>query len=289
MLASKLKRNEKRSLSQGMIFEIPKLKLKFDNTKKTIKELYPEASLDNVNYGLILTQSCDLVHDKIFEQHGGLLDKSEKNNYKYRLPKIPHITFCLLEPINSFISEFLSKNESKFLFKTEDTAPNNKNTAVFSSRKALKLVLREFDKFFQNNHPWAFFITIQSKGRREYYFVNLTKILPLRIVHYKSILQTSRFQLTNEFSNKLAWKLATLYGRIGTQDYSTKAITEIIEDILGISQKEFFNLSGQFININPLDFDNFKKNLGRHHDLRRRNKILQDLLEEHSITNIKSI
>ena len=179
--------------------------------------------------------------------------------------------------------------KSKFLFKTEYPVPTNKNTAVFSSRKALKLVSREFGKFFQNNHPWAFFITIQSKGRKEYYFVNLTKILPLRIVHYKSILQTSRFQLTSEFSNKLAWKLATLYGRIGTQDYSTKAITEIIEDILGISQKEFFNLSDQFININPLDFDNFKKNLGKQHDEKRRNKILQNLLEKHSVTDIKSI
>ncbi len=272
-----------------MIFEIPSLKLDFDKAKKTIKELYPEASLDNVKYGLILTQSCDLVHDKFFEQQGGTLDKDEKNNYKYRLPKIPHITFCLLEPINSYISEFLSKNESKFLFKIEDPVPTNKTTNVLSSSKALKLVLREFGRFFQNNHPWAFFITIQSKDRKEYYFVNLTKILPLRIIHYSSILQNSKFQLTNEFSNKLAWKLATLYGRIGTKDYSRKAITEIIKDILEISQKEFSSLTDDSIDIEPLDFDALKKNLERERNLKKRNEILQDLLEEHSITNMKGI
>lgn len=88
----------KKDLKQGTIFSIKKLKLLSKDKSKTItfKSIYPEVNLDKITYGVVLSQSCDLVLRK------GIL-------------KTPYIVIALLEPIDKFVTQKLSKKISEFM------------------------------------------------------------------------------------------------------------------------------------------------------------------------------
>ena len=48
-------------LRQGTIISISKLKFKDGNKKISFQDMYKKADLKRVNYGIVLTQTCDLV------------------------------------------------------------------------------------------------------------------------------------------------------------------------------------------------------------------------------------
>ncbi len=59
----------------------------------------------------------------------------------------------------------------------------------------------------------------------------------MKVEHYAAILKQTKFELKSSFAEKLGWKLANLFGRVGTNDYSVsgkKKIAKYVYDkILG--------------------------------------------------------
>ncbi|RZF21168.1 hypothetical protein DAY19_14415 [Halobacteriovorax vibrionivorans] len=267
MQAHKLKKVEKYNLSQGTIFEISKLRLEINGRKRAIRTIYPEVNFKNIKYAVLLTQSCDLVNDLVFEKKGGKLDKGPfPQKYKYRTTKVPHLTFCLLEPIDKFIDRFTTINKDDFIIDLDDYIDglsSTFNVDIFSKERALVTIEKEVERLLQNNHPWAFFVSLPPKSKKQYFFANLTKILPVKVTHYESILDLAEFQLSGEFSDKLAWKLASLYGRVGTKDYSSVEIKKISSDIFTIVENKVFGLSKKFTDFDSDTFKKLKKELNK--------------------------
>lgn len=262
MQARKANKEDKNNLSQGTIFSVQKLELEIDGKKEKLSKIYPFVNFTNINHAVVLTQSCDLVYDLVLEKNGVTLDKGTKpEKYDMRIPKVPHLTFCLLEPIDVFIEKFAKLSKNDFSFVLNDYVggiSKSFDVEIFSKEKALAKIQSELDKLFQNNHPWAFFISLPPKSSKKYYFVNLTKILPVKISHYETILGNAEFNLSTEFCDKLAWKLAHLYGRVGTKDYTRAEIIKISNDILKIAEKNIFKLSKNFKDVDAKNFGELK-------------------------------
>lgn len=287
MQATKLKKDEKFNLSQGYIFKVSKLKLTIDGKKKGIERVYPEVNFTNIKYAVLLTQSCDLVNDKVFESSGGKLDKGNKpEKYKYREPKVPHITFCLLEPIDKFIDRFANINKDDFIIKLDDYIEglsDSFDVDIFSKERALNKLEKEVEKLIQNNHPWAFFISLPPKSKKLYFYANLTKILPVKINHYESLLSLAEYKLSGEFSDKLAWKLASLYGRVGTKDYTSQEFKDISSNIFSIVEKKVFGLSKKFKDFDDKSFTKIKSDLNKAKGSKKPEEKIAAALKKHLV------
>jgi|LULL01.1.fsa_nt_gb hypothetical protein len=267
MQAKKLTKADKYNLSQGYIFKISNLNLSIKSSNKHITKVYPEVDFTNIEYAVILTQSCDIVHDEVAENNGKKLKKGENpEKFKYRSPKVPHLTFCMLEPIDKFIDRFTSINKSDFVIDLNDYVDGIKkdfDVDIFSKEIALEKTLGQIDKLLQNNHPWAFFISLPPQSDKRYYYVNLTKILPIKMSHYDSVLKLAKYKLSGEFSDKLAWKIANLYGRIGTRDYTDNQMKKISSNIFNIVEQKVFGVSQNFNDLDAKTFKQLKKELNK--------------------------
>jgi hypothetical protein len=262
MQARKATKKDKTNLSQGTIFSIRNLELVIDGNRESLSRIYPFVNFSKIKHAVVLTQSCDLVHDRVLEKNGVTIEKgSRPEKYDVRVPKVPHITFCLLEPIEVFIEKFTKLSKKDFSLTLDEYVKgisDDFTVEILSKEKALEKIQAELDKLFQNNHPWAFFISLPPKSSKKYYFVNLTKILPIKMAHYETILSKAGFNLSTEFCDKLAWKLSYLYGRVGTKDYSRAEIKKISADILSIAEKNIFKLSKKFKDIDAKNFGELK-------------------------------
>ena len=60
------KSSDKTKIQQGSIFSIKNIKFnsKIGKKKLGFNDIYPEVNLKNIDYGIILSQSCDLVERK---------------------------------------------------------------------------------------------------------------------------------------------------------------------------------------------------------------------------------
>ncbi len=282
MQAEELKKEEKYNLSQGYIFEVSELQLKIDGKEKTIQDIYPEVDFDKTDYAVVLTQSCDLVDDQIFENLGGKIDRGKKpEKYKYREPKVTHITFCLLEPIDKWVDRFSKIDKNDFIVKLGDYIPEKVSPDIYSKEKALNILEKKIEKLLQNNDSQALFISLPPVSKNLYYFVNLTKILPVKIEHYESILDLAKYKLRDEFAGKLAWKLAYLYGRVGTTEYSTQDRQKIISGIFEIVESKVFQLSPKFNNLDSKTFNKFKSALDKAKTSKNPNDQIIKVLKKH--------
>ena len=81
--------------------------------------------------------------------------------------------------------------------------------------------------------------------------------------HYESILNLAKYKLSEEFSGKIGWMLANLYGRVGTPEYSPQKLKEISSDIFKIAESKIFQLSSKSKNLGREDFNKAKKKLNK--------------------------
>ena len=210
------------------------------------------------------TQSCDLV--------------------QYKRPKVTHITFCVLEPVEKFVDKFSYIDKDQFTIRPDDYIDSLSQkfyADIFSKERAIDILKETIKNFLQNNHPWAFFISLPIKSKNSYYFANLTKILPLKMEHYESILNLAKYKLSEEFSGKLGWMLANLYGRVGTPEYSPQKLKEISSDIFKIAESKIFQLSSKSKNLNREDFNKAKKRLNKAKSKNSKEEIAK-ILKEYS-------
>lgn len=249
-----------KTLKQGSIFDLSKVNFrgrlrdaeKYDGKIDfSFKDLYPYCEYDpNVTKGIIVNQSCDLD-----------LGTTERP----RAPKVPYLSVCLLEPISSIIHASQANNPdwTKY-FHIEDIGGSQ--IRIISDefpKNSPKAITKEFQKLINNNHPWAFFIVFKNtKKGLDLRGVNLTKMFPIRIDHYGQILPHVSHELHNQFENKLGWKLAELYGRVGTEDFSDlelEALTKAFYNSLEDSVSNFVKVPAK-----QLQTFNGKKNEGKY-------------------------
>lgn len=184
---------------------------------------YPQLDLYGISLGIVLNQSCDLV-------------KTDK-----REPKVPFLSIAFLEPFEKELKYI----KNKALEQTIISIPyNNENFSFVHKEKLLNATSELFSKIIKNEHPWIYFIHIKAKNVTNCYFINLTKIFPLRIEHYETLLRREKYQLRSPHEQKLGWKIAELYGRVGIPELTpneTKHLTDQLfeETIKYVTTKAF--------------------------------------------------
>lgn len=204
-------------LQQGSVFSLDNLS--FNDTKssknKTMNDFYPEIDLSETKYGVVLSQTCDLFRDD-----------SERRNVK-----LSHISIAFLEPFKKYIKLFL-KDEDLNSEKFKNPIQIQNTEYIFVDQESIdKQIESKLSAILNNNHPWLYFISIKLKIKEQLYLVNISKILPLKVDHYDVILSNVKFHLKTEFANKLGWKIANFFGRVGTTDYTQTQKRSIAKNI----------------------------------------------------------
>lgn len=180
----------------------------------TFKEFYPHVDFAGVTYGIVMSQSCDLVVDP----------------GSNRPAKVPHITVGFLEPFGRYLKrEGVSWPEAVIVW------PVPTKPIFVSPTRFAEAIKSKFEKLLQNNEKCHFFfISLDDPGLKpsaKHFVVDLTKAVPIRVEHYKLIAPRVTHELKEGFGNKLGWKIAELYGRIGTEDYESKALGGVINEL----------------------------------------------------------
>lgn len=227
-------------LQQGSVFSLDNLS--FNDNKsiknKTMNDFYPEIDLSETKYGVVLSQTCDLYKDE-----------NEKRNVK-----LSHISIALLEPFKKYIKLFL-KDEDLNSEKFKNPIQVQNKEYVFVDQESIdKQIENKLSAILNNNHPWLYFISIKLKTKEHLYLVNISKILPLKVDHYDVILNNVKFHLKTEFANKLGWKIANFFGRVGTTDYTQTQKRSIAKNIY----KEL-NVTTSHFSQNEIILDSTKK------------------------------
>ena len=209
---------QQKKIRQGTIFSISGIKVpKSERSKKLIqfKNMYPEVDLKGVTYGIVLSQTCDLV---------------ETEN---RSIKIPYINISLVEPIDRFISDdykdkiekIFNKHSFDYSIKSHKIKITNRDSIIHGFKKS-------FNSIFQNNEKYLYFLVLPWRQKSRMFVVNLTKSFPLKSQHSRLIQEASKFQLEPFFESSLGWKMVDLYGRVGTPDYKDKELSILSKNLL---------------------------------------------------------
>ena len=222
MQATEIKKKKPKVLSQGTIFSTKNLSFKSGEKTFSLSDFYPELNIKGIDFGVVLTQDCDLYRD-------------EK-----RAPKVTHISVALLEPFDSVFKELITHEDIK-KFQHE-----YKNFKFINRDKILDKMTKNTENILNNNHPYLYFISLgrKSKNRiKDYFCINISKMVPIKVDHYNKILSKSKWQLKTEFSNKLGWQIAKYFGRVGTTDYTNSQLKTIAGDIFNIVQNSIWEKS----------------------------------------------
>ena len=145
------------------------------------------------------------------------------------LLKTPYITISLLEPIEKFIEQKYSKSIENLIDEHSVTFDNYR---IIDTENLIKIIERNFNKLFSNNETFYFFVSIKSGKNNKIFYINLTKSLPFKIMHYSTFSKNTKYQLKPEFANKLGYMLSYIYGRVGVPDYSESQMKELMEIML---------------------------------------------------------
>jgi len=234
-------------LSQGHIFDLSQVRFKLiekdDQGReieayKSFKDFYPYADFNTLRYGIVINQACDLAYKD----------------------KIPYLTVGVLEPIDGAAFDVLSPGFIKDNFRD------------FSGRKVYARdvfttdLAKELRDLIQNNtegNHLHFFISLDETPKT-YFYLNLTKLFPIRGEHYNEILKWIEYEVIGDFQHLIGWKLAHLYGRVGVQNYSADEISLVVEEIAphivsGIQKR----LNAELLDVKTKDnFSQIKVSLG---------------------------
>lgn len=228
MQVAKISKSQK-NLRQGTIFSLKALK--FDdgnNTTISFAQMYPKVDLKRINYAIVLSQTCDLV-----------------DNEKRKI-KTPYVLIGLLEPTQVYFEEKF-KEELQATIK-KNTIDFNLGTAgvfpIINEDKVNEWIGKTLVNIFQNNDPFYYFVTIKQGKKLLLFNVNLTKTFAVRSSHHHLIFGKAKYQLKPFFENKLGWKLAEMYGRVGTPDYVDSDIKKLSKALMKNAEKTISEFNG---------------------------------------------
>lgn len=207
------------SLQHGHIFNLKGLKFGDSNKSFTFQDFYPHVNLTGVENCIVISQTCDLENKKL-----------------------PYITVGLLEKFERAPGTFLSDKliESCFVTINDRTFYNDDILADNISDK--------IDSIIQNKtegNSFLLFLSIKGENKEQklsdYYFVNLTKLFPLRIKNYDNILQKTSHSVVDGFQYLIGWKMAALYGRVPVENYTKLEAENIAKHLIPSIQKGIQN------------------------------------------------
>lgn len=172
--------SNKNTLKQGTIFSIKNIEFdsKDKSKKMNFQKIYPEVNLDKINYGIILSQSCDLV----------------KKDGKPSL-KTPYIMTALLEPIEKFIEQKYSKTIQDL---TEEYVVRYEKYRIINKEALLKSIRKKCGDLFDNRETFYFFISLKERSPKMFY-VNLVKSFPFKVMHYETFAKNARYELNTSY------------------------------------------------------------------------------------------
>lgn len=214
----------KKSLHRGSIFRVDNISFDVQDTdgqlkKASIKDFYPHIKLDGLKYAVVLNHSCSL----------SIEHKPQCST--------PYINIGFLEPLERLLKKNFTKyfGESAFvgLEKDHDLGNGKSKICFYDLDQFSKKLKENLNKIFQNTNEWYFFVAIGSKNP-ELFVLNLLKTVPLKSNHYSAIFNNVKYQLNEEFADSLGWKIAELYGKVGTTDYSTEEMTSLVDESLRV-------------------------------------------------------
>ena len=238
--------SNKRILKQGTIFSIKNIKFASTDKKKKLKfsDIYPEVKLQNITYGIILSQSCDLVRR----------DKAP-------FLKTPYILTALLEPIEKFIEQKYSLQIDELLNKY--SLSHSKYTFI-DMENLKKHLYRDCYRLFGNRETFYFFVSLGTGKKQRMFYVNLVKCFPFKIMHYDTFTQNAKYELKPDFANKLGYMLSYIYGRVGIPDYTREQVnnlTELMTKKLITKLKKQYRGTSIYEFLKPEQFDDFRRKL----------------------------
>jgi len=211
MQVVKISKSQK-NLRQGTIFSFKSIKFDDGGTNTlTFSQMYPKVRLKNISYAIVLSQTCDLVEEGT------------------RTIKTPYVQVGLLEPAEVYFTEEFIEEFKKVVSRntTELNLGADGKHRFLNEEKITLWIEEKLLKIFQNNNPFYYFITIKQGKTLRLFNVNLSKTFSLRGKHHKAMRNASKYQLKPFFENKLGWKLAEIYGRVGTPDYKAAEINKL--------------------------------------------------------------
>lgn len=221
------KKKLRNSLLRGAICRIDNLKLEIDdengNSKKVkIKDFYPHIKFDSIKYAVVLNHSCSLSRE-----------------HKV-ICTAPYLNIGFLEPIEKFLNKTFSLDFEGSLVKFEKDhhLENNKpKVCLYNKDEFQKKIKKKLEMIFQNNNDWNFFIAIGKKNP-DLFLVNLLKTVPIKSNHYNEIFKKVRYQLHEEFADAIGWKIAELYGKVGTTDYTLEETSRLVDKTIDVINKK---------------------------------------------------
>jgi len=197
-----------------------------DLEKVKIKDFYPHIKLDNVKYCVILNHSCSLSIE-----HKPICTS-------------PYINIGFLEPIEVLLKKKFTTyfgDQCYIELEKDISLQEGKDKICFYNEDEFKKRLKKsLYEIFQNNDPWYFFVALGSKSP-ELFVINLLKTVPIKSVHYDSFFKEIKYQLKEEFADSLGWKIAELYGKMGTTDYTEKESSSLIDKLLEVINTKILN------------------------------------------------
>jgi len=199
------------TLVQGHIFNLKNLRFADGTKSHTFGDFYPHVDIRSVRKGVVVTQTCDLAHRKS-----------------------PYITIGLLEPFNKNPLELLGDGFIEKVFLARPT----EGAAFYSADGYKKSLGQELGSFIQNHSQYYFFLSIPSGRDTSYFYVNLTKLFPIRCSNYDTVLKGVTHMVKNDFQHLIGWKMANLYGRVGVDDYQPAGIQKIIGSLAPKIEKQ---------------------------------------------------
>ena len=135
--------------------------------------MYPEVNVTGVTYGVVLTQTCDLVLDK-------------QGN-----ARIPYINIALAEPIDRYIDdEYAQRLKAIYEKHSLNFSPNDRNKYIFINHEpVVDMLVKDFTGLFQNNAKYFYFMELPRLTKNRMYVLNLTKVFPLKSRHSKVLVK----------------------------------------------------------------------------------------------------
>lgn len=182
------------NLSQGDLLE------RSPELEQIIKEVHPHfARADNL-YFFVLTQSCDLVHDRI---------------------KTDYIAICPVRTLTSVLAKALPAHVKA------------RTAGVPIGVEKEKAKYTQFlERLFNNNEPGLFFLDSRDSPLGEDCCA-LTKLaISLKRTHYETCVEAKRLQLTEAFQAKLGWLIGSIYSKVGTQDHTRSDLQRKVSSAL---------------------------------------------------------
>lgn len=189
----------------GSISKFKDIKFKLASGKKSkFEDFYPAADITGgIEYAVVCTQDCDIEQKKV-----------------------SHFNIALLEPIQRPKKE----NPIKFLDLPFEKLVESFESYNFYSDSSFNPLKTRVEELLDNTN--AQFLFVELKG--EYYFINLTKMFPLKFEHFEQIRLNAEFQLDGSFKHLLGWKIANLYGRVGVPVYPEGTKKDHLKNILSV-------------------------------------------------------